>query len=267
MLAHAEVEPEKPNNVISMTRHASFKKASSIVRVEDPVESDCPELFRPLTVIRQSAWLPAKMPPGEPGKDLTPESTLSSKSAPHHCRDPQRATRLRRIMVNAREFRPAEMTQRLIDDAGDYACLYGVAFDTVVRVEVPDVLIAPDQRIAQLLATFMKNSVKHAIGKEITISVSGKTGPGSFDTVFRIETTLTDMSNGTIDRITSFQAVHAHIGALFCGRGLGMAQCKGLAARIGARIAISDKVDQRVAIELATTCRLPKTYTEPLLLV
>jgi signal transduction histidine kinase len=282
MLTLAQVKTDKPHNVISITRHAAFQRSGPAVQAEDPVEFVCHELLKPLTVISHSAQLLAEMPLGAFEKGLVSKIAMSSATALRYAREQQRATELQRIMMNAREFRPDAMTEELLGAAQDFAFLNGASLCAGVDKAVPDLLLAPDQRIAQLLGVFLHNAIKHGRGRTIRLSVSGKQGHGAFYTVFRVETQLPEMTDEALDRITSFQGANAHLAALFCGRGIGMASCKGLAARMGGRITVSCQPGSGqagsgqagsggaggvVAIDLAMTCKLPMIYAEPLLLV
>lgn len=267
MLALAEAKTDKPHNVISITRHACFKKTAPATRDESPVEFVCHELLKPLAVINHSARLLGEMPLGDTEKGLVDKIAMSCNTAMQYSRATQNAARLSRLMMNSRDFRPAELAAELIGAVADFAHLNGADVVAEVARTVPEVLLAPDQKIAQLLGVFLNNAIKHARGQTINLSVSGKPGPADFLAVFRVETRMPAMTDAAIDKITTFQAANAHIAALFCGRGVGMAACKGQAARIGGHITVSSAAANTVAIELAMSCKLPKTYAEPLLLV
>ena len=103
--------------------------------------------------------------------------------------------------------------------------------------------------------------------KTVTLTVSGKPAPEGFMAVFRVQTQMPAMSAEAVERVASFQDAHAVIATLFCGRGTGMAACKGQAARIGGRLRLITEGESGVAIELELACKLPAIYAEPLLLV
>ena len=151
-----------------------------------------------------------------------------------------------RLELDVAPFSPRRMLEEMLALWRPSAMNKGLALNSHIAPDLPQVLMGDANRIGQIVANFLGNAIKFTERGAITVTLAGQAAAGN---IFRLRMSVADTGIGippdTIPRLfQKFSQVDNSNTRRYGGTGLGLAICRELAQLMGGQVGVDSAPGQ-----------------------
>jgi signal transduction histidine kinase/DNA-binding NarL/FixJ family response regulator len=175
-----------------------------------------------------------------------------------------------RLDLDVAPFSPRRMLEDMLALWRPSAMNKGLALNSQISTDLPQVLMGDANRIGQIVANYLGNAIKFTERGMVTVKLTGQSQPGGpGDGFFRLRVAVSDTGIGippdTIPQLfQKFSQVDNSTTRRYGGTGLGLAICRELAQLMGGQVGVDSAPGQGATFWVAVDLRIADQAILPL---
>lgn len=169
-------------------------------------------------------------------------ATFSSEALLHHVNDALDVTQIDAgsLALAPRPFRPAKVIESVADSLEPLAREKGISMSVDIPLDMRGEFVGDSARVGQILTNLIGNAVKFTGAGEISVSVTGSTGPSETRFLIEITDTGPGIPSSQLESVFEDHVVLSEAeGRLNRGDGLGLPIARSIARAMGGEITVT----------------------------